>query len=59
MKRRVACNVIFRNVSSLNRFMFYDSTIQRFTLQHGCAFQLALAPGLVLMDVANQTGAAL
>jgi hypothetical protein len=34
--------------------MFYDSAIQRITLQPGFAFRLALAAGLVLMDAANQ-----
>jgi hypothetical protein len=54
MTRCVVGKVIRRNVSLLNRFMFYDSTIQRITLQHGFAFRLALAAGLVLMDAANQ-----
>jgi hypothetical protein len=54
MKRRPTWNVIRSKVSLLNRFTFYDSTIQRIKLQHGCAFRLALAAGLVLMDAANQ-----
>ena len=54
MKRCLAYNVIRSNVSLLNRFMVYDSAIQRFTLQHGFAFRLALAAGLVLMEAANQ-----
>jgi hypothetical protein len=57
MKRRVVCNVIFRNVSLLNRFMVHDSTMQRLTLQQGCAFQLALMAGLVLMEAINRLGA--
>jgi hypothetical protein len=34
--------------------MLHGSTLQRFTLQHACGFQLALAAGFVLMDAANQ-----
>jgi hypothetical protein len=54
VKRRLACNVIRSKDSLLNRFIFYDSTIQRITLQPGFAFRLALAAGLALMDAANQ-----
>jgi hypothetical protein len=49
MKRCLTFNVICRNVALLNRFLIHGSTMQR-----GCAFRLALAAGLVLMDAANQ-----